>query len=323
MKSLSSPFMGSALSKSKYFGRLFSAADISAPEILFPNNTNHTHSWKKWEYGTFQYGNSTNASSTSSSMEHIEASNVYDHYWTSLDSADVKSAVNILSQYCLDNRLSRFHEVLGNRSENVRMVFENPSNANNVWAALRTFDAFGIQYIDVITDTQTYHQSWRKDTMITALGAQKWLSIDQHKNTTDCLANLKQMGYKILATDVHYDAKSIYDIDWKSQKTVIVMGNEESGVSDEVKQLADERFFIPMKGFAESLNLAAACAVICSHLESSGALRGNLSDDQKQRVLLMWLSRTVTNSPGLLRRGGLPVVGNRIHSTVMGFTTKP
>ena len=61
-------------------------------------------------------------------------------------------------------------------------------------------------------------------------------------------------------------------LDWNLQKTVIVMGNEENGISAEVKQLADERFYIPMRGFAESLNVAAACAVICSHLSSKDAL---------------------------------------------------
>ena len=61
-------------------------------------------------------------------------------------------------------------------------------------------------------------------------------------------------------------------LDWKSQKTVIVMGNEETGISEEVKSLADERFYIPMRGFAESLNVAAACAVICSHLATKDVL---------------------------------------------------
>ena len=35
-------------------------------------------------------------------------------------------------------------------------MYENPSNANNVWASLRTFDAYGIQYIDIIMQV-SYH----------------------------------------------------------------------------------------------------------------------------------------------------------------------
>jgi len=33
--------------------------------------------------------------------------------------------------------------VLNQRTDNIRMVYENPSNANNIWASLRTLDTFG------------------------------------------------------------------------------------------------------------------------------------------------------------------------------------
>ena len=36
--------------------------------------------------------------------------------------------------------------------------------------------------------------------------------------------------------------------------------------------MSDKSFFLPMKGFAESFNVAAASAIICSTLELKGYL---------------------------------------------------
>ena len=77
------------------------------------------------------------------------------------------------------------------------IVFENPANANNCWAALRTFDSFGIQNVDVIIDPEQYHNRNKRSTMTNALGAQKWLSLRQHTTTSDCLAGKSKSKSKM------------------------------------------------------------------------------------------------------------------------------
>ena len=47
-----------------------------------------------------------------------------------------------------------------------------------------------------------------------------------------------------------------------SPKTVIVIGNEGNGVSEEILRLANKTVLIPMAGQNESLNAAAAAAVV-------------------------------------------------------------
>jgi TrmH family RNA methyltransferase len=42
----------------------------------------------------------------------------------------------------------------------------------------------------------------------------------------------------------------------------LVIGNEGRGVSDEIAAMADVRVTIPMKGSTESLNAAAAAAIL-------------------------------------------------------------
>jgi TrmH family RNA methyltransferase len=46
---------------------------------------------------------------------------------------------------------------------------------------------------------------------------------------------------------------------------ILVMGNEASGISDEVLKLAHQRLTIPRFGGAESLNVAIATAILCDH----------------------------------------------------------
>ena len=47
-----------------------------------------------------------------------------------------------------------------------------------------------------------------------------------------------------------------------TDKTIIIMGNESAGVSRELIEKADTVVKIPMAGSAESLNVAAAAAIL-------------------------------------------------------------
>jgi len=52
----------------------------------------------------------------------------------------------------------------------------------------------------------------------------------------------------------------------KTEKGILIIGNESKGISDEVLQHATKQITIPKKGEAESLNAAVATGIILSHL---------------------------------------------------------
>ena len=93
------------------------------------------------------------------------------------------------------------------------------------------------------------------------------------------------------------------------------MGNEQNGISDEVKEMADESFYLPMVGMAESFNLSVATAITCAHLSAAsvqevgkGPLRsGDLSEQEYKTLLLKGALCTVKQkfSQALLRKHGL------------------
>ena len=160
--------------------------------------------------------------------------------------------------------------------------------------------------------------------MFEALGAQKWMSLKQHESTKECLQKLKESGYRIAVTDIHHkDAKPISDVDWKAQKTAIVLGNERDGVTEDARNMADVHFYLPMKGFAESLNVSAFCACLMTLLSVEGCLEPSMEQSQRQRLMLTWLARTVPRSPALLRHAGLPLQTDRLYENIAGYTTRP
>ncbi|MEQ1678014.1 MAG: TrmH family RNA methyltransferase, partial [Chitinophagaceae bacterium] len=52
----------------------------------------------------------------------------------------------------------------------------------------------------------------------------------------------------------------LHSIDF-TKSIALVFGNEHSGVSDEIRALADGNFIIPQVGIIQSLNISVACAV--------------------------------------------------------------
>ena len=77
------------------------------------------------------------------------------------------------------------------------------------------------------------------------------------------LINLKEKGYKILATEIKgsVELKNIK----KSDKQVLILGNEAHGVNEKILNLADERIRIDINEI-ESLNVAICGAIMMHYL---------------------------------------------------------
>jgi tRNA (guanosine-2'-O-)-methyltransferase len=300
-----------------------------------------TNEWSNWEYGTFQVleNSRTEAERCKTSPDVKGRYRNVDQFWRQLTDSEIELGITTLKPFCNTDRFDKFLEVIHKRTTNVRIVFENPQNPNNLWAALRTFDSFGVQFVDVVVNENSYHKQFKQKTMVQAMGTQKWLTLTQHDDIKVCLEKLKQDGYRVVAADLHSSSIPLQDINWGSTdsddstssqsavKIAIVMGTEERGISAECRAMADDLFHIPMRGFAESFNVSAASAVVCAFAEAKGALRTPLEPLDQRRLLLTWLTRSVHAGMPLLRQAGLPLVNN--HGTrnapyemICGVSTK-
>ena len=113
-----------------------------------------------------------------------------------------KRLTEYLLQFISDTRKQRFEEVIDQRMNHVCLVLEDVYQGHNASAVLRSADCFGIQYVHFIENKHKY-----KISEDVAMGAGNWLSIKRHtekeNNTISCLNELKQQGYKIIATTPH------------------------------------------------------------------------------------------------------------------------
>jgi tRNA (guanosine-2'-O-)-methyltransferase len=88
------------------------------------------------------------------------------------------------------------------------------------------------------------------------------------------------------------DAVPLHAVDLTG-RLALVFGNEHSGVSDEIRSLADGNFLIPQVGIIQSLNISVACAVTVYEAFRQKELAGHyqrsdLNHPVKQQVKQDW-----------------------------------
>ncbi|MFP7365478.1 RNA methyltransferase [Corynebacterium callunae] len=96
------------------------------------------------------------------------------------------------------------------------------------------------------------------------------IPVARNTDVNDVLGQLRSKGLQILATSADGEVDLDDAEELLSKPTAWLFGNEAHGLSDELLAKADHRIRIPIRGRAESLNLATAAA-ICLY-ESSKAL---------------------------------------------------
>ncbi len=190
-----------------------------------------------------------------------------------------------------EERVQRMWEVARRRQGSLRVVLEDLENPRNISAICRTCDAVGVQFVHVV------HRGIHPIVLDkrTSAGSHKWLTIIQHPTIEDCLGELKALGFRIYCTHVDPTAKDFTEVDYTG-KVAIVLGNEAHGVSETARKLADERIVIPQVGFANSLNVAAAAAVILYEAFKQRRKAGlydvpELSESEQEELVKLWLQR--------------------------------
>ncbi len=81
----------------------------------------------------------------------------------------------------------------------------------------------------------------------------------------EIIPKLKDAGYKIYGTKVTH-GKNLKTIE-KTDKFVIIMGNEGNGISEVSQELCDEFIYIDMNPNCESLNVGVATSIILYELD--------------------------------------------------------
>ena len=170
-----------------------------------------------------------------------------------------------------DERRQRIESVLSKRQNDLTIVLENVFDPHNISAVMRSCDAVGVQEIYVLNTKIPRHKKWGERS---SSSAAKWLTIHQFDNAEECFTQLRSRYSSILTTHLSSDAVSLYKMDL-TQPVALVFGNEHSGVSDEIRAMADGNFIIPQVGMIRSLNISVACAVTLYEAYRQKAVAGH------------------------------------------------
>ena len=144
--------------------------------------------------------------------------------------------------------------------------------------------------------------------------ATKWTSIREFGNTKECIDALREDGRQIWVTDLsqkavrltkddlkyHFDrtSPSWYNKNEDQNRVVIpdrlaiVFGTESVGCTQEMLESSDLRVYLPLRGFADSLNLSVAAALCIQQLfHLCPEAVGNMPEKERRDLRRDWFSK--------------------------------
>uniref|UniRef100_K3X656 tRNA/rRNA methyltransferase SpoU type domain-containing protein n=1 Tax=Globisporangium ultimum (strain ATCC 200006 / CBS 805.95 / DAOM BR144) TaxID=431595 RepID=K3X656_GLOUD len=189
-------------------------------------------------------------------------------------------------------RVKKAETVLSRRTSRIVLVLEASCDMFNQMAVLRTAECMGIQHVWIVEPA--FYKKHKAERHISR-EATDWLTIRRFKTTQACIEELLSNGYEIWATDLSQDAVSLEAPGLElPDRVAIVMGREADGVSKAMLDAADKRVYLPIHGFADSLNLNVATGMVLLRLfYICPEARGAMLLDERTQLRDTWYRRMV------------------------------
>lgn len=147
-------------------------------------------------------------------------------------------------------------ENLQKKPEPLYIVLESVEKPGNLGAILRTADAAGADAV-IVCDPRT--DIYNPNAIRSSIGC--IFSVPIVTCTSEaCISWLKKNGIQILCTYLQASVNYL-KVDYTCA-SAIIMGTEATGLSDEWVKASDQNIIIPMRGIADSLNVAATTAIV-------------------------------------------------------------
>lgn len=159
------------------------------------------------------------------------------------------------------NAVALFHKRLetvipDNRDQIILPALEEIRDPGNLGTIMRTCHALGLNYLLLIGNCV---DPFSPETIRASMGAFSAVTIVHVSEKDVSTWKKSHADIPFIATDV-VQATDYRDMDYKN--AVLLMGNEQKGVSPLLKTLCDRHVKIPMPGGAESLNVAMATTLL-------------------------------------------------------------
>ena len=136
------------------------------------------------------------------------------------------------------------------------LLLDHVTDVRNMGAIARTAECTGVGALVVPAHGSA---AMNEDAIKTSSGALLRLPVCREQNLKTVVNLAKQYGYQVVAATekgaVHYR-----EVDFR-RPTLLIMGNEETGISPELLKMSDMRAKLPIVGEVASLNVSVAAGV--------------------------------------------------------------
>ncbi len=109
--------------------------------------------------------------------------------------------------------------------------------------------------------TENTPKTGRKEILKTALGSTESVSWEYIKDAAAVIKSLKEKGVTICALELTTKSRPYYEITKDDLPLCLIVGNEITGVAQELIDLCDFSIEIPQYGIKQSLNVAVAYGI--------------------------------------------------------------
>lgn len=139
------------------------------------------------------------------------------------------------------------------------LMVDGVQDPGNLGAMIRTADAAGISGVIVGEGTvDIYNGKVIRSTQ----GSLFHIPV-QKMNLEEAVDICREAGVPVFGTSLN---GSTFNALAPQDCFSLIMGNEGSGIRDELLEMTDQNLYIPIYGEAESLNVAVACGIVLYHL---------------------------------------------------------
>lgn len=140
----------------------------------------------------------------------------------------------------------------------VHVILNSIRSSYNVGSIFRTSD--GVMIEKLYLCGYTPHPP-KKEVLKTALGSQDSVKWEYVSDAKEVILKLKKQGIKIFALELTESSMPHYNLNKEIFPMALLVGNEITGVSQELLDLCDLSIEIPQFGIKQSLNVAVAYGI--------------------------------------------------------------
>ena len=198
-----------------------------------------------------------------------------------------------------ERRYRRIVESLMRRQPTFELFLDDVHDGHNLSAVLRSFEAVGglrLFYARREDKPVKLHKT-------IAQGAQRWVRVRRvgWEERIDFLRNRKSEGMQLVAARLSERAVDFREVDY-TRPTLLIVGNEKEGISDEAAALADTEAVIPMHGMVQSLNVSVATTLFLYEMERQRSAAGMYDEPQLSPEEIERIARAIVYRDTVARR---------------------